>query len=532
MKAKSSISKAAKPAQTEARATLPGQTEHAGANRRSNNGAPVFLREQIRFIEQQVFARKPEPPLMERAGLATAELARAMAGEATRSVLVLAGPGNNGGDALVAARHLRQWWFEVDVVFTGDRAKLGSDAAQAYDAWTAAGGSVLSEIPAGRGWQLVLDGLFGIGLARALDQRHAALIASVQAAAQPVLSIDIPSGLDADSGAILGSAMRAARTITFLGLKPGLYTNDGPDCCGEIQLDLLGQHDLPLPPGHGWLIGDDAIRNALAPRRRNSHKGLFGDVAIIGGSRGMVGAALLAGRAALKLGAGRVLVGLLSDNAPLLDWAQPDLMLRSAQELLARDDLACAVVGPGLGQSEGAQHALTRALALPLPLVLDADALNLIAQSAELQSTVARRAQATLMTPHPAEAGRLLGRSSREVQCDRISAARELARRFNASVVLKGCGSVCAVTDGDWWINTSGNPGMATAGMGDVLAGLLGALIAQHADAQAALLAAVHVHGSAADRLVEAGDGPVGLTASETIDAARTEWNRLASARR
>lgn len=241
----------------------------------TTHNRPVFLREQIRVVEQQAFARKPQPPLMERAGLATAELARAMAGDATRSLLVLVGPGNNGGDALVAARHLQQWWFDVDVVFTGERAKPASDAAQALDAWIAAGGSVRADIPAGRRWQLALDGLFGIGLTRALDARHAALIDAVQAASMPVLAIDIPTGLDADSGAIHGSVLRATRTLTFLGLKPGLFTNDGPDCCGDIHLDLLGQHDLPLVPDHGWLIGDEVIRSALPPRRRNSHKGLI-----------------------------------------------------------------------------------------------------------------------------------------------------------------------------------------------------------------------------------------------------------------
>lgn len=492
-----------------------------------DSGTAVFLREQIRSIEQQALTRKPVPPLMERAGLASAELARAMAGERRGSLLVLAGPGNNGGDALVAARHLKQWWFDVKLVGTGDPDKLTDDSRLAFDAWIAAGGTVSTEIPAGLRWQLAIDGLFGIGLRRPLDTRHTALVAAVDSAASPVLAIDIASGLDADSGAVLGCALRATRTLSFLGLKAGLYTNDGPDYSGDIQLELLGQQDLPSPPGHGWLIGDDAIRNALPRRKRNSHKGVFGDVAIIGGSEGMVGAALLAGRAALKLGAGRVFVGLLCDG-PKLDLLQPDLMLRSAEELLARKDLACAVIGPGLGQTDGARHALTRALVLPLPLVLDADALNLIAQSSELQTALRRRTQASLLTPHPAEAARLLELSTRQIQADRIAAALELSRRFHSGVVLKGCGSICAFADGSWHINNSGNPGMATAGMGDVLAGILGALLAQGADAQIAMRSAVRVHGLAADELVACGAGPIGLTATETIAAARAVWNRLA----
>jgi ADP-dependent NAD(P)H-hydrate dehydratase / NAD(P)H-hydrate epimerase len=491
------------------------------------SASPVFLSEQIRAIEAQAFARAPQPPLMERAGLAAAELARTMTGERGGPLLVLAGPGNNGGDALVAARHLRRWWFDVAVVFTGDPARLSADARSAFDAWIADGNAVTAEIPAGQRWQLAIDGLFGIGLRRTLDDRHAGLVAAAEATGAPVLAIDIPSGLHADNGVVLGSALRASRTITFLGRKAGLYTNDGPDYCGHIHLDLLGQQEIPPPAGHGWLIDDSAIRLALPPRRRNSHKGLFGDVAVIGGSEGMVGAALLAGRAALRLGAGRVLVGLLCEG-PQLDLQQPDLMLRSAEALLSRNDLGCAVVGPGLGQSDAARHALSRALELPLPLVLDADALNLVAATPALQTALSRRGYATLLTPHPAEAGRLLGSDSRQVQADRVHSALALAKRFNAAVVLKGCGSVCAFPEGDWHLNTSGNPGMATAGMGDVLAGLLGALIAQGAGARAALLAAVRVHGLAADQLAASGIGPVGLTASETIDAARAAWNRLA----
>ena len=491
---------------------------------------PVYLCAQIKTLEQAAFARAPSPPLMERAGLATAEWARAMAGERTRKVLVLAGPGNNGGDALVAARHLKQWWFDVAVVFTGRRDKLSADAGAAFDAWLEAGGSLQEQLGPGQTWDLALDGLFGIGLARALDERHATMVSALAARPAPVLAIDIPSGLHAETGTVLGAAVRARATLTFLGLKPGLYTNDGPDHCGEVQLEPLGAADLPRPPGHGWLIGDEAIRSALPQRPRNSHKGRYGDVAVIGGGPGMVGAALLAGRAALKLGAGRVLVGLLAEGPPL-DPLQPDLMIRTVAELLERRELGCAVVGPGLGQTEAAQHALARALRIDAPLVLDADALNLIAASPALPQAVLRRGAPPLPTPHPAAAGRLLGSSTAEVQADRIAAACELARRYRAGVVLKGCGSICAFPDGDWHINTSGNPGMASAGMGDVLSGLLGALLAQRAAPRAALLAAVRLHGLAADERVARGMGPVGLTASETIDPARLLWNRIAAGR-
>jgi hydroxyethylthiazole kinase-like uncharacterized protein yjeF len=490
--------------------------------------APVFLAAHIRALEHWAQAQSAPPPLMERAGLATAELAQQLLGARSRRILVLAGPGNNGGDALVAARHLKSAWFDVQVVFTGNGAKLQADARAAFDAWREAGGTLHATLPEHWRWDFALDGLFGIGLSRPVDARHAQLINALNAAGKPVLSIDLPSGLDADTGRVHGAAVRATHTITFLGLKAGLYTLEGPDHAGVIHLDRLGVEHAPLPTDHGLLIGDDVIASALPPRARNSHKGLFGDVGVLGGSVGMVGAALLAARTALRLGAGRVLVGLLADG-PKVDPLQPDLMLRPAEEVLARPKLGCAVIGPGLGQSPVARRLLDKGLSLDAPVVLDADALNLIAAEHALRAAVVRRATPTLLTPHPAEASRLLGTTVEQVQGDRIAAACTLAGQFKAFVVLKGAGSVCATPDGRWHINTSGNPGMSSAGMGDVLAGMLGALLAQGASPERALLAGVRVHGLAADDLVAAGIGPVGLTASETIDAARAAWNRLAS---
>lgn len=504
---------------------------------------PVFLTEQLRALEQSAFAQDPPPPLMERAGLATAELARQVADDRVRRILVLAGPGNNGGDALIAARHLKQWWFDVCVVFTGDSAKLKTDAKAAFDGWSNAGGTVSNGIPGDFHWQLAIDGLFGIGLQRELDERHTDLVHTLNGSGRDVIAIDVPSGIDADNGQVMGAAVRATHTITFLGLKAGLHTLEGPDHAGEIHLaglgvdelrvddpgiDGLGVDKMPLPDGHGYLIGDEVIASALPPRPLNSHKGRYGDVAIIGGTNGMVGAALLAGRAALKLGAGRVLVGMLGDG-PAVDYLQPEVMIRRVEELLDRQNLGALVVGPGLGQSDVASHVLSRAMKIHAPMVLDADALNLLATSGNLKDIVCGREQATLLTPHPAEAARLLSVETDWIQGDRIAAAQQIASEFNAGVVIKGCGSVCAFPEGTWCINTSGNPGMASAGMGDVLAGVLGALLAQGATAHNALLAGVHVHGLAADELVANGIGPVGLTASETIDAARREWNRRAN---
>jgi hydroxyethylthiazole kinase-like uncharacterized protein yjeF len=485
---------------------------------------PIFPISEIRQIEQSELARSPRPDLMARAGLATAELARSLLREKDKRVLLLAGPGNNGGDALVAARHLRQWWIDVAVVFAGDEARLPHDAKAAFNAWRESGGSTLAAVPEHFRPDLIVDGLFGIGLQRPLEGRYAELVDWINASDRRVLAIDIPSGLHADTGAVLGHAVRAQYTLTFIGLKPGLLTLDGPDHAGEVHVDGLG---LALPrrtaPG-GWLIPASILGNVLVPRPRNTHKGSFGTVGVIGGAPGMTGAALLAGRAALKLGAGKVRIGLLAD-APTVDPAQPELMLWPAQDLLKMQDLNCIACGPGLGQSQAAGHALAAVIERPVPLVLDADALNLLAADAGLQKALRARRSASLLTPHPAEAARLLGSTTKDVQADRIAAALALAGRFNASVVLKGGGSICALPGGDWYVNTSGNPGMASAGMGDVLTGILAALLAQGADPATALLAGVRLHGAAADQLVEQGVGPVGITASEVIDAARLALN-------
>jgi hydroxyethylthiazole kinase-like uncharacterized protein yjeF len=238
----------------------------------------------------------------------------------------------------------------------------------------------------------------------------------------------------------------------------------------------------------------------------------------------MTGAPLLAGRAALFAGAGKVIVGLTAEHAPTVDLAQPELMLRNADDLL-RGDHTALVVGPGLGQSRHAADTLARALSRPLPLVVDADALNLIALEPALGERLKSRAQATLLTPHPAEAARLLSTSTSVIQADRVGAAKQLATRLHAGVALKGAGTVCAFPDQTWSINGSGNPGLASGGTGDVLAGILGALLAQGYDAQRALLLGVCAHGAAADLLVAEGIGPVGLTASELAPAVRRLFN-------
>jgi len=490
----------------------------------SQSSLPVYRHAELREIEAAALAARPSPTLMERAGLAAAEIARKISADGGRGVLVVAGPGNNGGDAFVVARHLKAWWFKVDVVFAGTPAKLPADAQAAFEAWRDGGGTRHPSIPADGHWDLIIDGLFGIGLQRDLSDQYAGIAGVINRLSARKLALDVPSGLDADTGRVRGCAVRADHTATFIALKPGLLTLDGPDHCGEIHLCTL-DIDMPATPTVGSVIGDDIMRSVLPARRANSHKGDYGSVGIIGGAPGMTGAALLAGRAALQLGAGRVYIGLIGEAAPGYDPVQPELMLRSAHDIAGLDQFNVLAAGPGLGQSPDAHRLLSAALQIAQPLVLDADALNLLAADPDLQQLAAGRSAPTLLTPHPAEAARLLGRDTASVQADRIAAACEIAARYKSSIVLKGAGSVCALADGKWFINTSGNPGMASAGMGDVLTGFIAALLAQRADANTALLAGVHLHGAAGDALAAA-QGQIGMTASECITAARSLLNR------
>jgi ADP-dependent NAD(P)H-hydrate dehydratase / NAD(P)H-hydrate epimerase len=450
---------------------------------------PVYLTEDIRHIEQANSAL----PLMERAGAAAAELAVTLLSDKGKDVLVLAGPGNNGGDAKVVARILQEKFFRVTV----------ADAT-----------------PPENKFSLVIDGLFGIGLTRPIEGAYAKLVDYANAQTCPVLALDIPSGLHSDTGQVLGCAVRATHTLTFIGLKPGLLTLEGPDHCGKVSVA-----DLSLQKGgaaKGWVAEPSLFRNVLKPRPRNFHKGMAGSVGIVGGAEGMAGAALLAGRAALKLGSGRVYAGLLEPLA--VDTDALELMLRHPDDVLGLD-LDAVVVGPGLGRSERAETLLGAALASDLPCVLDADALNLVAENEDLRKACARRKADTLITPHPAEAGRLLAETTAHVQSDRLKAARALSSNLNAHVVLKGNGSILVARDGHWYVNASGNPGMASAGMGDVLAGMLGALLAQKFSGETAMALGTHLHGCAADECVRAGAGPVGLTATELLDPARRIWN-------
>ncbi len=455
---------------------------------------PLLTAADVRAVERQWQASHPDARLMERAGAAAADLAGTLADESGEPVLILAGPGNNGGDALIAARRLTQQGCRVTVVSRADAARLPPDAARAWEAWRESGGAILADIPLAQRFSLVIDGLFGVGLTRDVAGEEARWIARINELNCPKLALDVPSGLDSDSGRIRGCALRADHTLTYLGLKPGLLTADGPDCAGAILLDTLGVDAAGSAATAGIALTQLESRHRLPARTHNSHKGMYGHVGIIGGASGMVGAGLIAGRAALQQGAGSVTLGML-DERVVVDFGEPRLMFAVAENLLA-SPLSVLAIGPGLGQSPRAHALLEVALAAPCPLVLDADALNLLAGDPGLASLAARRSQPTLLTPHPGEAARLLGISSAAVQADRIECARRLGTLYRAHVALKGAGTVIMHPDGRYAINTSGGPWLAQAGSGDRLTGMLAALLGQGKAAGDALEAAVWLHGS------------------------------------
>ncbi|MDQ2916759.1 MAG: NAD(P)H-hydrate dehydratase [Pseudomonadota bacterium] len=472
---------------------------------------------------RDVERRHTREPLMERAGAAAADVASAMLAGRAGPVVVLAGPGNNGGDAFVCARQLRQRGLPVVVVGTA-RSYPPGDAANARAALEGSDVVFLCAPPQAAP-ALIVDGLFGVGLSRPLAAPYSQWVEWANACCASILALDVPSGLEAGTGVAHVPTIAATATATFIALKPGLLTCDGPDYCGELSVHTLGL-DADV---HGsgvrleWRALQGQLPAILARRIGNSHKGTFGRACVVGGAEGFVGAALLAGRAALRLGAGRVVVGLAARNPPLVDWCSPELMLRESNAVGSDHD--AWVVGPGMGGGEHARALVEQAIAVDQPLVVDADALNAIAADAILHDAIARRHAPTLATPHPAEAARLLKCATADVQADRVGAAMQLAATLRAHVVLKGAGSIVVRPDGTFDINGSGNPALATAGTGDVLAGLLGALLAQGIDAGLALRIGVCLHGAAADALVARGVGPLGVTASEVIDAARVLMN-------
>lgn len=485
---------------------------------------------QVRAIEEAAYAGLPAGTLMRRAGEAAARFAlELLGGRRDRPVLVLAGPGNNGGDALEAAANLADSGVDATVLFQPGQREISEEAQSAHERARSGTVGFIDMLPPQGDWALVVDGLFGIGLTRPIKGDYRGMVDAVNAMRCPVLALDVPSGLDADTGAVVGPdgvAIRATHTITYLADKPGLHTLDGRDHAGQVRVEMLGVAADLLPAPVARLGSADLFGHHLAPRCHNSHKGSYGDVAVVGGAHGMAGAPVLAARGALHAGAGRVFVALL-DAGPGYDSVQPELMFRQAEDF----DFTgrTLVIGPGMGDSATAMRLLAKALDSDSPLLIDADAINLIGASPELLARLAGRSAPSVLTPHPLEGARLLGMTTSVVQADRLEAAREMALRTRATVILKGSGSVIAAPDGQIVINPTGNAGLATAGSGDVLSGICGALLAQGWPAWEAAIGAAWIHGAAADLLVAHGIGPIGMTAGELPAAARAVLNLLAN---
>ncbi|WP_028630647.1 bifunctional ADP-dependent NAD(P)H-hydrate dehydratase/NAD(P)H-hydrate epimerase [Metapseudomonas resinovorans] len=485
----------------------------------SRDDLPLSLHSaaQVRDLDARLIAAgTPGFELMRRAAHATWRALRRRWPEAG-SLSVLAGHGNNAGDGyLIAALAQRAGW-RVKVLAVGASDALTGDAALARDEAIAAGITIQlwSECATLDG--VAVDALLGTGLSGAVREPYAQAIRLLNSSALPVLAVDIPSGLCADTGRVQGVAVRADLTVTFIGLKIGLFTADAPNLVGELVFDDL-QADpalLAVTPRVAERMAVGGLQR-LAPRPRTAHKGQFGHLLVVGGDRGLGGAALLSAESALRSGAGLVSLATRPEHVPAALARCPELMsagVSSANQLLALASKAdVLVVGPGLGQGAWGRSLLSVVAGLEVPQVWDADALNLLAVGQ------ARLPVGAVITPHPGEASRLLGVPTADVQADRPRTALALAQKFDAVVLLKGAGSLVAAPDGRLALCDRGHPVMAGAGLGDVLAGLIGALLAQGMDGYAATCLAVWLHANAGESLARAGRG---LAASDLIPTIR-----------
>jgi len=486
----------------------------------------LYTAEQVRGFDRLAIERFGVPglELMERAGRAAFDLLRRRWPQAGR-LAVLVGTGNNGGDGFVVARLAREAGLAVRVLQLGDRARLRGDALANAVRWRELGGDWedFATIPADV--ELIVDALLGTGLERAVDGRWAAAIEAVNAHHAPCLSIDVPSGLHSDSGVVMGTAVRASLTLSFIGLKVGLFTADGPDCAGEVAFDGLAVPAAVYASSvlSARRIDWQKLSGLLGPRRRNVHKGHFGHVLVIGGNHGLGGAARLAAEAALRVGSGLVSLATRAAHVAPVLAGRPEIMVRAMERPAEMAPLlrqaSVVAVGPGLGRDDWAKAMWRGALESGRPLVVDADALHLLA------AEPLRRAD-WVLTPHPGEAAALLGVCHAEIHADRLEVVGQLQRRCGGSVVLKGVGSMVASEGGSPpALCSDGNPGMASGGMGDVLTGVIAGLLAQGLTIRDAAEAGVCLHAAAGDAAASAG-GERGLRAADLIDRLRGLVNR------
>ncbi len=486
----------------------------------------ILTADELQNLEMRAANQLGADTLMKRAGAAAAELIMKRledAGVEQRRVTLLVGPGNNGGDALACACELREKGAVVNVVLPGGRRPTSALALAQLERWTQAGGTTYDDPYMTEKADCVVDGLFGTGLAKPItgDYLDAVLWFNERQALK--VSLDIPSGLNPVTGHWTGSypGCSADVTITFLCVKSGLYMCEGADAAGEIVLNEL---DVSVPLSPLSVIGTDEFPRVLRPRVKNSHKGDYGSAAVIGGTDGMIGASILAARAALISGAGRVTLECRAEHAPHVDMVYPEIMF--ATKPVNLEDFDAIVLGCGLGTSAEAKARVIEALNCQKPLILDADALNIIAADIKLQDMVLARRAPTVLTPHPGEAARLLRRDTAGVTADRVAACRELAVQTGAIVVLKGAGTVISMRSSRTWINPTGSPMLATGGSGDVLAGMIGAMFAQGYDMVESVLAAVYFHGLSAEGL-EAGftAGEIAPNAMALVHDARVSYD-------
>ena len=530
----------------------------------------LLLSDPIRAVEARGLASTPPGALMDRAAEAVAQACVECLREcpAQTPVLALVGPGNNGGDALLAALKLADRGYPVQAIALSAESSTATDASRVKAMWAERRlplwpTSELDRLLADR--PLVIDGLFGIGLSRALSGEAAAITQRLELDGLTVVAVDVPSGIDVDTGGIIGPegsrAVRAALTVTMIADKPGLHTGQGRVHAGAVRVAALGLDDVSTetstqttpaltlrslkptePAGFDGPIASVGALNelewaasVLKHRSIDAHKGRFGDVLVLRGTQTMQGASLLAALGAQAVGAGRLFIG-IDEGHTGTDPLHPELMTRAIDSsLLGEPGLGPAqaiIIGCGLGTAPQGRSKLIAALAHSAPLVVDADALNLISTDPKLLASLKDRAQdarITVLTPHPLEAARLLACSTARIQGDRLGAACELARQTQAIVVLKGAGSVIATPTGAWSVNASGGPILATAGTGDVLAGVIGGLLAQGFAPEDAASVGVCLHGAAGDQLAQAPEwaAGIGLPASHLPGAIRQTINRL-----
>lgn len=461
----------------------------------------------------------PGEDLMQRAGQALFNLARQRYPD-TRHWAIFAGPGNNGGDGFVLARLAVQAGIQVDLHLLAEQEKIRGDALIHFNKALQADVVALHGNRLSRQTDLIIDAMLGTGLDRPLNKSLSDLVKLINQHQAPVLAVDIPSGLNADTGRIMGAAVKADASLTFIGLKQGMHTGDGCEYSGQIFFDGL---QLPARVYASSLLSARRLdlaklQQLFQSRPKNSHKNQFGHLLIIGGAPGFQGACMLAGKAALRAGCGLVTIATDPSHAAFLGVQMPELMIHGVSTV---DDLEPLIaeanviaIGPGLGQSAWAKKLFEQVLQTNKPRLIDADGLNLLARNFQTQAGLNN----TLLTPHPGEAARLLGCSSQQIQLDRFQALALLQQRYGCHLILKGAGSLIASPNMKVpAVCSAGNPGMATAGMGDVLTGIAAALIAQGYELDEASEIAVVWHAVAADQAAEK-LAEVSLIATDVID--------------